>query len=112
MKNQVRINQERVYSNEQKKYILNRTEESKEEDDETLKYTHLEQVSLNKEFRAIQSFFQGIEYLNIVPQFVRESSSAVHTRLKEDYYGRNFLERLANKNERVRNSYFRKRFKR
>ena len=108
MKNQVRINQERVYSNEQKKYILNRTKESEEEDDETLKYTYLEQVSLNKEFRAIQSFFQGIEYLNIVPQFVRESSSAVHTRLKEDYYGRNFLERLANKNERVRNSYFRK----
>lgn len=108
MKNQVRINQERVFCNEQKKYILDRTENSEGEDDETLKYTHLEQVSLNKEFRAIQSFFQGIEYLNIVPQFVRESSSAVHTRLKEDYYGRNFLERLANKNERVRNSYFKK----
>lgn len=108
MKNQVRINQERVYFNEQKKYILDRTKNSEEEDDETLKYTHLEQVSLNKEFRVIQSFFQSIEYLNIVPQFVRESSSAVHTRLKEDYYGRNFLERLANKNERVRNSYFKK----
>lgn len=108
MKNQVRINQERVYFNEQKKYILDRTKNSEEEDDETLKYTHLEQVSLNKEFRVIQSFFQSIEYLNIVPQFVRESSSAVHTRLKEDYYGRNFLERLAKKNERVRNSYFKK----
>lgn len=107
-KNQVRINTERVYSFEQKKYILNRSTKSENEDEETLKYTHLEQVSLNRKFRSIQTFFQGIEYLNIVPQFVRESSTIMQTRSKEDYYGRNFLERLANKNERIRNSYFKK----
>lgn len=108
MKNQVKINEEKVYSGEQQKYILVRDKSSKSEDDETLKYTYLEQVSMNREFRAIQMFFQTIEYLNIVPQLVRESASTIQSRTKEDYYGRNFLERLANKNEKVRASYFKK----
>ena len=108
MKNQVRINEERVYSGEQGKYIMERTALSEGEDEETLKYTFLEQVSQNREFRAIQAFFQNIEYLNIVPQLVRESSTFIQTKSREDYYGRNFLERLANKPERVRNSYFKK----
>lgn len=103
-KNQVCINEETV--SEGNRIVLQRTKTSKNEDTETLKYTHLEQVSLNKNFRAIQSFFQNIEYLNIVPQLVREASTSIQTCSKEDYYGRNFLERLANKNERVRNSYF------
>lgn len=108
MKNQVRINEEKVFSGEQNKYIVERTKESEGEDEETLKYTFLEQVSQNREFRAIQMFFQNIEYLNIVPQLVRESSTFIQTKYREDYYGRNFLERLANKTERVRNSYFKK----
>lgn len=108
MKNQVQINEERVYSGVEDRYILDRTKNDSNEDDETLKYTYLEQVSMNKAFRSIQTYFQNIEYLNIVPQLVRESSSVMQTRSKEDYYGRNFLERLANKNERVRSSYFKK----
>ena len=107
-KSQVRINEEKVYSGEQGKYIIERTEKTVGEDDETLKYTFLEQVSQNREFRAIQVFFQNIEYLNIVPQLVRESSTFIQTKSREDYYGRNFLERLANKPEKVRNSYFKK----
>lgn len=108
MKNQVKINEEKVYSGEQHKYILIRDQSSQTEDDETLKYTYLEQVAMNRGFRAIQIFFQTIEYLNIVPQLVRESATSAQSRAKEDYYGRNFLERLANKNERIRASYFKK----
>ncbi len=108
MKNQVKINEEKVYSGKQRKYVLTRNKSSEKEDDETLKYTYLEQVSMNREFRVVQTFFQTIEYLNIVPQLVRESATLSQFRTKEDYYGRNFLERLANKNDRVRTSYFKK----
>ena len=106
-KNQVKILEERVYSHEKGRWILDRPIQDNE-DDETLKYTYLEQVTANKEFRDIQFFFQNIEYLNIIPQLVRESYSAISSSQKEDYYGRNFLEKLATYNETKRNAYFRK----
>ena len=109
LKNQVKINKEEVFSIKENKSILERPKKSPVgEDEETLKYTHLEQATANREFRELQSFFQDIEYLNVVPQMVRESSSVVNSYMKEDYYGRNFLERLAKMNEKIRNSYFRK----
>ena len=107
VKNQVRINKEEVFSIKENKMVLQRPKPSVE-DEETLKYTHLEQATANREFRELQSFFQDIEYLNVIPQMVRESSSVVNSYMKEDYYGRNFLERLAKMNEKTRNSYFRK----
>ena len=107
-KSQAKINSEEVYSYQQKKFVLERKYEDSAEDDETLKYTHLEQATANKEFRELQSFFQDIEYLNVIPQMVRESSSVTFSSSKEDYYGRNFLEKLAKMNEKTRNSYFRK----
>lgn len=107
MKNQVTIKKEQVYSYYDKKYILDRSPSSKNEDDETIKYTHLEQVNTNRNFRDIVVFFQNIEYLNIIPQLVRESSLMPGSK-KEDFFGRNFLERLSKLNERTRNSYFKK----
>lgn len=108
IKNQVKIISEKVYSGTRNGYVLERTNLGDKEDEETLKYTHLEQVTANKEFREIQNFFQNIEYLNVVPQLVRESASLTQTIYKEDYYGRNFLERLARMPEKTRNAYFRK----
>ena len=108
IKKQVKIISEKVYSYKDKKYILERHTDSSGEDEETLKYTHLEQATANREFRELHTFFQNIEYLNVIPQMVRESSSMVTSLTKEDYYGRNFLEKLAKMNERTRNSYFKK----
>jgi predicted ATPase len=107
-KSQVKIISEEVYSFQQKDFVLKRNDKTVGEDEETLKYTHLEQVNANRPFRELQTFFQDIEYLNVIPQMVRESSSAVNSYTREDYYGRNFLERLARMNEKTRNSYFRK----
>jgi predicted ATPase len=107
LKNQVIIKQEQVYSYIDKKNILDRNPNSKNEDVETIKYTHLEQVNTNRNFRDIVVFFQNIEYLNIIPQLVRESSLMPGSK-KEDFFGRNFLERLSKLNERTRNSYFKK----
>ncbi|MDR3218288.1 MAG: AAA family ATPase [Dysgonamonadaceae bacterium] len=107
-RSQVKILSEEVYSYQEKKYVLKRNEQTANEDEETLKYTHLEQVNANRKFRELQTFFQDIEYLNVIPQMVRESTSVINSSTKEDYYGRNFLERLAKMNEKTRNSYFKK----
>ncbi len=107
-KNEVKIIAERVFSGTLNKYILDREVISENEDEETLKYTYLEQPNANKDFRSVQQFFQGIEYLNVIPQMVRDSSSVSYSSEKEDYYGRNFLKKLSLLNENTRQSYFRK----
>lgn len=108
MKNQAAVLEEKVFSQIEGRYIVHRTESSENEDSDTLKYTHLEQTTANKDFRVIRDTFADIEYLNVVPQLVRESGSALLTTEKEDYYGRNFLNRLSKLTERTRKSYLRK----
>ena len=106
--NQVKIVSEKVFSGREQRYVLDRSAETLGEDEETLKYTYLEQPNANKDFRVIQQFLQNVEYLNVVPQMVRESASSSYSGDKEDYYGRNFLKRLALVNDNTRRSYFRK----
>ena len=106
--NQVKIVSEKVFSGREQRYVLDRSAETLGEDEETLKYTSLEQPNANKDFRVIQQFLQNVEYLNVVPQMVRESASSSYSGDKEDYYGRNFLKRLALLNDNTRRSYFRK----
>ena len=106
--NQVKIVSEKVFSGSEQRYVMDRSAETLGEDEETLKYTYLEQPNANKDFRVIQQFLQNVEYLNVVPQMVRESASSSYSGDKEDYYGRNFLKRLALLNDNTRRSYFRK----
>ena len=106
--NQVKIVSEKVFSGREQRYVLDRSAETLGEDEETLKYTYLEQPNANKDFRVIQQFLQNVEYLNVVPQMVRESASSSYSGDKEDYYGSNFLKRLALLNDNTRRSYFRK----
>ena len=106
--NQVKIVSEKVFSGREQRYVLDRSAETLGEDEETLKYTYLEQPNANKDFRVIQQFLQNVEYLNVVPQMVRESASSSYSGDKEDYYGRNFLKRLALLNDNTRRAYIRK----
>ena len=106
--NQVKIVSEKVFSGREQRYVLDRSAETLGEDEETLIYTYLEQPNANKDFRVIQQFLQNVEYLKVVPQMVRESASSSYSGDKEDYYGRNFLKRLALLNDNTRRSYFRK----
>ena len=88
--------------------IFGGCENSENEDSETLKYTLLQQPTANKMFRDISDFFNDIQYLNIIPQLVRESEIGPKYSDKEDYFGRNFLQRLSILNKKTRDSYFRK----
>jgi predicted ATPase len=105
MKNQAEVLEEIVYDATKRENILRRSSDDEKEDTETLKYTHLEQATVNGAFRAIRNAFSDVEYLNVIPQLVRESGSTLLTSGKEDYYGRNFLNRLSLLPERTRKSY-------
>ena len=89
--------------------VVHERPDSKDRDDDRLvQYTHLEQPTANASFRDIADFLTGIQYLHIVPQLVRDSQSFVKTANKEDFYGRDFLERVKKTGERVRQSHLRK----
>lgn len=102
-KNEVAITDESVWSREKSNFLLVRP--NKEEDSETLKYTHLEQITTNKEFREVYNFFSEIQYLHIVPQLVRDHNSYFLSKDKEDFYGRNFLEKISVVNDRTKKAY-------
>ena len=108
MKQQPVILEEKVYSAVDDKLVLNRTDKTIGEDNETLKYTHLEQATANKEFRQIKETFEVVEYLNVIPQLVRESGSISYSSKKEDYYGRDFLNSLAKLSVKTRENYLKR----
>jgi hypothetical protein len=60
--------------------VLVRPGDSDREDPERLTQTHLQQVNVNREFRALADFFAGVQYLHIVPQMIREPDRSVGRR--------------------------------
>lgn len=90
------------------KTLFNRKENNRNEDTETLKFTLLEQPNSNKEFRDIYHFFQEVQYLHIVPQLIRDSESYMIAMNKEDFYGRNLLEKIDKTNKATRASYLKR----
>ena len=105
--NEVTVERECVWLLTENLCLLDRTERSENETEDTLKYTHLDQAVANQKFLELKNALEDIEYLNIVPQMVRESSLTPEAK-KEDYYGRNFLSELGKLNEATRNSYLKK----
>lgn len=85
------IKRERVTKNGSTVTI--RPDERDREDPERLTQTHLQQVNVNRDFRAVADFFASVRYLHIVPQLVREPDRSVGRR--NDPFGGDFLEQLA-----------------
>ena len=102
-KNEVSVCEEKVILLTEARTFVDRNANSHEETPDTLKYTHIEQAVTSQNFKELKDALENIEYMNIVPQMVRESNS--NLLLKEDYYGRNFLSDMAKLNESVRNKY-------
>lgn len=103
----VTITREYVW-NSDKGVILDRKATGSDEDRETLQFTHLEQPNANAKFRELNSFFQEIQYLHLLPQLVRDSKSFLYRSSIEDYFGRNLLDRMSKINKRTREAYLRK----
>lgn len=96
------VHAEKVTCND--KCILNR----KQEDDILAQYTHLEQPAMNTEFRVLFDTFRNINYVNIIPQLIRESESFIPSNAMEDFYGRNILAHISETNKKTRESRLKK----
>lgn len=71
-----------------------------------LTQTHLEQVNVNKQFRALAEFFKSIKYLHIVPQLVREPDRSVGR--TNDPFGGDFLEQITKTHTKTRDARLRR----
>jgi predicted ATPase len=88
------------------KLLVHRPDGQDQVDRELLRQTHLEQVSANRNFRAIADFFASVRYYHIVPQLVREPDRSVGR--VGDPFGGDFLEQLYRTNANVRQSRLRR----
>lgn len=86
--------------------ILTRPDTHDEADPERRTQTALEQVTANRDFRAVSEFLQQVRYLHLVPQLVREPDRSVNH--PNDPYGGDFLEQVAKTARRTRDARLRK----
>ncbi|MBK8920121.1 MAG: AAA family ATPase [Saprospirales bacterium] len=107
LKNEALIVEEKVWSAEKNSWVLERNGKGNE-DNETRKFTYLEQINSNADFREVYFFLREIQYLHLIPQLVRDADSYFLAANKEDFYGRNLLERIASTNKKTRDSYLRR----
>ncbi len=98
------VERERVSLNDEP--LLERPDARDATDPERLTQTHLEQVSENQRFRPLSAFFGSIRYLHLVPQIVRERRRSGDFR--DDPYGSDLLEQIADTNPRTRDARLRK----
>lgn len=86
--------------------IVNRPNEEDHRDEARLRQTHLEQTIANQGFRQIADFFSSVTYYHIVPQLVRDPERTPSRR--NDPYGGDFLEQIAEKNKKTRDAWLRR----
>ena len=106
-KSEATVVEEKVWGAEKNGWVLSRNGQT-ESDPEARKFTYLEQINSNAAFRDVFYFLRDIQYLHLVPQLVRDSDSYFLAANKEDFYGRNLLERIAATTKKTRESYLRR----
>jgi len=94
--NPTQVSRERVHHNGE--LLLDRPEDPDTTDPLLLTQTHLEQISANREFREIATFFTELRYVHLIPQIVRRPEVFFNTSagVDEEAFGFQFLERVAN----------------
>ncbi len=102
------IKTEAVFDLRLDREVLSRPDNNDESDPLRLTQTALEQVTANKDFRAVADFFRSISYQHIIPQVVRDPKGFSPAPIRDDPFGRDFLLRLWNTTDRTRNSRLRK----
>ncbi|MBI2272038.1 MAG: ATP-binding protein [Bacteroidetes bacterium] len=78
------------------------------ESDYLLEYTFIEQATKNENFKSFIVFLNEINYLHLIPQLVRDPKSFLKTNKGEDYYGRDFLERILSLNKLTQKAYLKR----
>ncbi|MBI5875770.1 MAG: AAA family ATPase [Deltaproteobacteria bacterium] len=77
----------------------------KKESGYLLEFTYIEQATVNEGFKNFIGFLNEISYLHLIPQLVRDPKSFLKTSKGEDYYGRDFMERILALNKHTRDAY-------
>lgn len=94
------VHRERVFHSGE--LVKDRPDPDDEKDPERLTQTALEQVVGNQTFRQVSDFLQGVHYLHLVPQLIREPSRS--TTISNDPFGSDFLDQIAETPDRTRRS--------
>ena len=107
-KNATVISRETVFHRGEK--ILDRPDADDAKDEMRLTQTHLEQISANKEFRDIATFFSELRYIHLVPQIIRQPEVFFSGKAgsDEEAFGFRFLESIARTNKKTREARLRK----
>jgi len=79
-----------------------------ESDPLRLTQTALEQIIANQEFREVADFFRSVSYQHIIPQVVRDPQGFSPRPIQDDPFGRDFLQRLWDTNQRTREAWLRR----
>ena len=87
-----------------KEILINRPN-GKHETEYQLGFTFIEQASINEKFKEFVEFLSDISYLHLIPQLVRDPKSFIKTTKGEDYYGRDFMERIQKMNKKTSTAY-------
>lgn len=82
--------------------VMERPDADDVADQERLTQTALEQVTANREFRTVAELLNGVHYLHLVPQIVRDPRLGVGRH--DDPFGSDFLVRIARTSQRTRTS--------
>jgi predicted ATPase len=88
--------------------LVNRPDRDDSADPERRTQTALEQISENKSFRDIATFFASITYLHLVPQLLKFADQLGGYKLESDPFGQSFLERVAKTTDRTRDARLKK----
>lgn len=75
--------------------LVARPDANDEVDPERLTQTHLEQINMNVNYRAIAAFFEEVLYLHLVPQLLKFSDQLSLRHLESDPFGQGFLDEIA-----------------
>lgn len=86
------------------KVLLDRPNDSDQNDIDRKTQTYLEQINTNSEFRFIAEFFAAVNYLHLVPQLLKHADQLGGYRLESDPFGQAFLERIAKTTDKTRNA--------
>lgn len=97
---------EKVWHND--KLVLSRPDKNDDTDTKRLTETFLEQTNTNFDFREIANFFEEVNYLHLVPQLLRSVDSNQTGKAGDDFYGRNFLVKVAKTPEATRRKRLKK----
>lgn len=100
------VREERVEYNGRVK--LSRPDADDKVDSLRLTQTALEQITANRDFRPVVSFFQSVSYQHLLPQVIRDPQGFSPSHIENDPFGRDFLQRVEKTSPSTRDSRLKK----